>query len=104
MSTFTGRELECLAGLNKSWWRLYWRELARLCIRAGIARLRKGRDVTPSPHKERTPIQPLCCMASLNSPPVNAKASSLVVRFQHSHPFAEITFANVGIKGPLAKY
>jgi len=49
MSTFTGRELECLAGLNKSWWRLYWRELARLCIRAGIARLRKGREVTPSP-------------------------------------------------------
>jgi hypothetical protein len=30
MSTFTGSELEFLAGLNKSWWRLYWRELARL--------------------------------------------------------------------------
>jgi hypothetical protein len=25
----------------------------------------------------------------------------LVVRFQHSHPFAAGTFANVGIKGPL---
>jgi hypothetical protein len=30
MSTFTGRELEFLAGLNKSWWRLYWKELSRL--------------------------------------------------------------------------
>ena len=30
MSTFTGSELEFLAGLNKSWWRLYWKELARL--------------------------------------------------------------------------
>ena len=30
MSTFTGSELEFLAGLNKSWWRLYWSELARL--------------------------------------------------------------------------
>ena len=30
MSTFTGRELEFLAGLNKSWWRLYWREFSRL--------------------------------------------------------------------------
>jgi hypothetical protein len=26
-----------------------------------------------------------------------------VVRFQHSHPIAAGTFANVGIKGPLAK-
>ena len=49
MSTFTGRELEFLAGLDKSWWSLYWRELARLCIRAGIARMREGREVTPSP-------------------------------------------------------
>ena len=31
MSIFTGRELEFLAGLNRSWWTLYWRELARLC-------------------------------------------------------------------------
>ena len=30
MSTFTGSELEFLAGLNRSWWRLYWSELARL--------------------------------------------------------------------------
>ena len=30
MSTFTGSELEFLAGLNKSWWRLYCSELARL--------------------------------------------------------------------------
>jgi hypothetical protein len=30
MSTFTGRELEFLAGLNRSWWTLYCRELARL--------------------------------------------------------------------------
>jgi hypothetical protein len=30
MSTFTGSELEFLAGLNRSWWRLYWNELARL--------------------------------------------------------------------------
>lgn len=30
MSTFTGSELEFLAGLNKSWWRLYWKELWRL--------------------------------------------------------------------------
>jgi hypothetical protein len=28
----------------------------------------------------------------------------LVVRFQHSHPIAAGTFANVGIKGPLAKH
>jgi len=52
MSTFTGRELEFLAGLNKSWWTLYWRELARLCIRAGIAHMREGREVTPSPTQE----------------------------------------------------
>jgi hypothetical protein len=31
MSTFTGRELEFVASLNKNWWTLYWRELARLC-------------------------------------------------------------------------
>jgi hypothetical protein len=37
MSTFTGRELEFLAGLNKSWWTLYWRELARLCRTQGAA-------------------------------------------------------------------
>jgi hypothetical protein len=30
MSTFTGRELEFLAGLNKSWWSLYWKEFSRL--------------------------------------------------------------------------
>lgn len=30
MSIFTGSELEFLAGLNKSWWRLYWKELWRL--------------------------------------------------------------------------
>src|SRR5262249_50291065 len=30
MSTFTGRELEFLAGLNRTWWTLYRRELARL--------------------------------------------------------------------------
>jgi hypothetical protein len=52
MSTFTGRELEFLAGLNKSWWMLYWREFARLCLRAGIARMRGGREVTPSPAPE----------------------------------------------------
>jgi hypothetical protein len=28
----------------------------------------------------------------------------LVVRFQHSHPITAGTFANVGIKGPLATY
>ena len=49
MSTFTGRELEFLAGLNKSWWVLYWRELARLCIRAGIARMRGEGEVPPAP-------------------------------------------------------
>jgi hypothetical protein len=49
MSTFTGRDLEFLAGLNKSWWTLYWREFARLCIRAGIARMRGEREVAPSP-------------------------------------------------------
>ena len=37
MSTFTGRELEFLAGLNKSWWTFYWRELARLCRTQGAA-------------------------------------------------------------------
>ena len=49
MSIFTGRELEFLAGLNKSWWRLYWREMVRLCIRTGIDRLRGGREAPPSP-------------------------------------------------------
>jgi hypothetical protein len=49
MSTFTGRELEFLAGLNKSWWTLYWRELARLCICAGIARIRGEGEKSPSP-------------------------------------------------------
>src|SRR5215468_11245597 len=49
MSTFTGRDLEFLAGLNKSWWTLYWRELARLCLHAGIARIRREREVPPSP-------------------------------------------------------
>jgi hypothetical protein len=29
------------------------------------------------------------------------KQARLVVRFQHSHPIAASTFANVGIKGPL---
>jgi hypothetical protein len=64
MSTFTGRELEFLAGLDKSWWRLYWRELARLCIRAGIARMREGRDVTPSPAQE-TEADPAAVLHSL---------------------------------------
>jgi hypothetical protein len=49
MSTFTGRELEFLAGLNKSWWSLYWRELARLCIRAGIVRMRGARHASVPP-------------------------------------------------------
>jgi hypothetical protein len=49
MSTFTGRELEFLAGLNRSWWTLYWRELARLYIRGGIARMRRGRQPAVSP-------------------------------------------------------
>src|ERR1700731_5275715 len=31
-------------------------------------------------------------------------STGLVVRFQHSHPVAASTFANVGIKGPLAQY
>jgi hypothetical protein len=30
MSIFTDRELEFLAGLNRSWSRLYWNELALL--------------------------------------------------------------------------
>jgi hypothetical protein len=37
MSTFTGSELEFLAGLNKSWWTLYWNELARLVRGKGTA-------------------------------------------------------------------
>lgn len=37
MSTFTGSELEFLAGLNRSWWRLYWDELARLLRREDAA-------------------------------------------------------------------
>jgi hypothetical protein len=43
MSTFTGSELEFLAGLNKSWWRLYWKELSRLSrIEAASARNAAG--------------------------------------------------------------
>jgi hypothetical protein len=34
----------------------------------------------------------------------NPNANELVVRFQHSHPIVASTFANVGIRGPLAKY
>ena len=49
MSTFTGRELEFLAGLNKSWWSLYVRELARLCVHTGIAQMRRGDRVPSSP-------------------------------------------------------
>jgi hypothetical protein len=30
----------------------------------------------------------------------NPTSERLVVRFQHSHPLAAGTFANVGIKGP----
>ena len=30
MSSFTGSELEFLAGLNRSWWKLYRKELSRL--------------------------------------------------------------------------
>ena len=30
MSTFTGSELEFLAGLNRIWWKLYRKELSRL--------------------------------------------------------------------------
>ena len=52
MSTFTGRELEFLAGLNKSWWSLYWKEFARLCIRAGFARMLGEREVPLSPAQE----------------------------------------------------
>jgi hypothetical protein len=43
MSTFTGSELEFLAGLNRSWWRLYWNELARLL---------KGEDAASDPQAE----------------------------------------------------
>jgi hypothetical protein len=35
--------------LNKSWWSLYWRELARLYIRAGIARMRGTRHASVPP-------------------------------------------------------
>jgi hypothetical protein len=49
MSIFTGRELEFLAGLNKSWWTLYWREFARLCLLAGIARIRGAHQQPPPP-------------------------------------------------------
>jgi hypothetical protein len=39
MSIFTGSELELLTGLNKSWWRLYWKEFSRLRrIEAAVAR------------------------------------------------------------------
>src|SRR6202035_4123642 len=34
----------------------------------------------------------------------NSTKARPVVRFQHSRPIAAGTFANVGIKGPLAKY
>jgi hypothetical protein len=55
MSTFTGREVEFLAGLNKSWWTLYWRELARLCIHVGIARIRREREAPPSSAQGTSP-------------------------------------------------
>jgi hypothetical protein len=43
MSTFTGSELEFLAGLNRSWWRLYCGELARL--------LKRENAIVDSQHK-----------------------------------------------------
>ena len=30
MCTLTQREIEFLAGLQRRWWKLYWRELARI--------------------------------------------------------------------------
>jgi hypothetical protein len=57
MSIFTGRELEFLAGLNKSWWTLYWRELARLSVNAGIERM-LGRSYAPPPPAQATDADP----------------------------------------------
>jgi hypothetical protein len=46
MSTFTGRELEFLAGLNRSWWTLYWREIASLC---------RNKDAAPNAEQDVHP-------------------------------------------------
>ena len=53
MSIFTGRDLEFLAGLNKSWWRLYWKELSHL----------RWSEAAPSPQAAgRTPaFEPEFC-------------------------------------------
>ena len=49
MSIFTGSELEFLAGLNKSWWRLYWREFSRLRrIEAAASRNAVGTPAFPA--------------------------------------------------------
>jgi hypothetical protein len=65
MSTFTGRELEFLAGLNKSWWALYWREFARLCVRAGIARMRWKREVPRPSTAQGTEADPAAVLHRL---------------------------------------
>ena len=49
MSIFTGSELEFLAGLNKSWWRLYWKEFSRLRrIEAAASRNAAGPPAFPA--------------------------------------------------------
>jgi hypothetical protein len=49
MSIFTGSELEFLAGLNKSWWRLYWKEFSRLRrIEAAASRNAAGTPEFPA--------------------------------------------------------
>ena len=74
MSIFTGSELEFLAGLNKSWWRLYWKEFSRL---------RRIEAAAPSGQADGIAAFPAefdaCEDAALNLPPVTAKASPLAM-------------------------
>lgn len=52
MSIFTGSELEFLAGLNKSWWRLYWKEFSRL------RRIEAAAPGSPPEGNAAVPIKP----------------------------------------------
>ena len=61
MSTFTGSELEFLAGLNRSWWKLYRKELSRLRrVEAGAS---KG---APAPDISECGDDPACALRHRN--------------------------------------
>jgi hypothetical protein len=71
MSIFTGRELEFLAGLNRSWWTLYWRELARLC-RNKDAASDAEQDVHAASSRSNGPVRRSAARAAAFAPHLRA--------------------------------